>query len=285
MYIDFFGLRDLPFRLTPDPAFYFDSRTHHRALSYLIYGLHKAEGFVIITGEVGAGKTILVDHLLTRPDVARHRICQIATTQLEPDDLLRMVATGFGVSTDGVNKAALLTNLQHALVAVHRQNLQPLIVVDEAQNLGLWALEELRMLSNLQADGKPLVQTLLIGQPQLRQFLAKPDLEQLAQRVIATCHLDPLRAEDTKAYVEHRLQCVGWTGDPAFHNEVFQVAFHATGGLPRRLNVLFDRLLLSAFLEEMHEIDRSATERVVGEMAKEGLLPVLRQALRNGGPA
>lgn len=285
MYTDFFGLRDLPFRLTPDSRFYFDSRTHHRALSYLIYGLHKAEGFVIITGEVGAGKTILVDHLLSRPELTRHRICQISTTQLEPDDLLRMVATGFGQPTDGIAKAGLLTGLQHALIAVHRQDCQPLIVVDEAQNLSLQALEELRMLSNLQADSKPLVQTLLVGQPQLRHALAKPEYEQLAQRVIATCHLDPLRADDTRAYVEHRLECVGWTGDPQINSDVFQVAFHASGGLPRRLNVLFDRLLLFAFLEEMHAIDRPTVERVIGEMTREGLLPMLRQALRNGGPA
>lgn len=272
MYRAFYGLSELPFQLTPDPRYYFESEAHRRALSYLTYGLAKAEGFVVVTGEVGSGKTILLDALLARLEATRYAVARIESTQLEADDLLRVIAHGFKVEPQGRDKASLLAHLQDVLVDLQRSGIRPLIVVDEAQNLRLTALEELRMLSNLRGDGGPVLQVVLLGQPQFRERLLAPDLEQLRQRVIATCVLRGLEENETRSYVEHRLSTAGWIGDPAFASDVFPMIYRATGGLPRRINLLLERLLLSGFLDDRHDIGQDTVQQVVREMREEGLL-------------
>jgi general secretion pathway protein A len=215
-YTDHYGLTAAPFALTPDPRFWFESATHKKAMAYLGYGLQQAEGFVVVTGEIGAGKTTLVGLLMERLDPARVAVVKLVSTQVEGDDVLRLAAQGFDVPTEGVAKAQLLDRIERYLIDRAREGRKTLLIVDEAQNLPVSALEELRMLSNFQSGGRALLQILLLGQPEFRERLASPALEQLRQRVIATHHLDGMNADEIQPYLRHRLGVVGWSGRPEF---------------------------------------------------------------------
>src|SRR3954471_8129938 len=229
MFHDFYGLTGKPFQLTPDPAFYFRSVTHRKALSYLGYGLAQGEGFIVITGNVGAGKTTLVGHLMATVDRERLNVIKIVSTQIEADDLLRMVAGGLEVASAGMTKGQLLVAIERALHAMARTGRRTLLIVDEAQALPVSALEELRMLSNFQAGGHALLQIFLLGQPEFRERLHGSErLEQLRQRVIAMHHLDPMGAEEVEPYMVHRLSLVGWTGNPHFTPDAFRALHDAT---------------------------------------------------------
>jgi putative secretion ATPase (PEP-CTERM system associated) len=269
MYIDHYGLTGPPFQLTPDPRFWFDSRTHKRAMAYLGYGLAQAEGFIAITGEIGAGKSTLAAHLLARIDRDRLNAIEIVSTQVEGDDLLRLVAQRLGIASEAASKAGLLERVEHALEEEYRGGKRNLIVVDEAQNLPVSALEELRMLSNFQIGGRALVQILLLGQPEFRDRIASPGLEQLRQRVIATHHLEPMGADEIGAYVRHRLALVGWNGRPDFADDAWQALFRFTGGVPRRLNQLLNRVLLHGAVEGLGVIGGAAVAAVAEELAAE----------------
>jgi putative secretion ATPase (PEP-CTERM system associated) len=273
MYAEFYGLRALPFQLTPDKRFFYPSQIHKRALAYLTYGLRKSEGFVVITGDVGTGKTILVDYLLSLIDPEHYLTSKLVTTQVGPDDTLRMVASGFGLDLTGSQKSTIIRDLERFFADARRRRISPLIIVDEVQNLPAASLEELRMLSNWRCDETPLVQTFLLGQSQFRDVLARGALEQLKQRVVASSHLRPLSAEEMHAYVEHRLHTVGWAGNPVLPKEVFSLVYRETGGIPRRINMVFDRLFLLGFVEERHEIGAELVEIVMRELRHEGLLP------------
>ena len=192
MYTEFYRLSARPFQLTPDARFFFESTVHRQAMAYLVYGLHHAEGFIIITGEVGAGKTILVDNLLSTIDQSTFVTAKIVTTQLAGDDLLHLVAGGFGIAKEGLAKGSLLQRISDFALAQHRSNKRVLLIVDEAQNLSFEALEELRMLSNIVFDRTMALQSFLLGQPQFRAILGSARLEQLRQRVTAAYHLGPL---------------------------------------------------------------------------------------------
>jgi general secretion pathway protein A len=266
MYESYFGLTNKPFQLTPDPDFFFGSRGHRRAMAYLEYGLHQGEGFIVVTGEVGAGKTTLVRQLLRRLPVNSIVPVQIVSTQLNADDLLKLVATSFGISTDGADKPTLLLRLEEFLRGLHSEGRRALLVVDEAQNLGPRAIEELRMLSNFQIDTRAVLQSFLIGQPELRDLMQRPEMRQLKQRIIAAYHLGPLDPPESRQYVEHRLTHVGWHNDPAFTDDAFAALFEVTDGVPRRINTLADRLLLAAFLAENHTINASDVHAIASEM-------------------
>ena len=272
MYLDYYHLKRLPFQITPDASFFFDGRPHRRALSTVAYGLSKNEGFVVITGEVGAGKTTLFEYTLSRLADDRIVAVKINTTQVGSENLLRLIAAQFGLSVGGGSKAELLCALEDELVRLHHQRKVALVVVDEVQGLSHDALEELRMLSNFQSNGKPLLQMLLVGQPEFRQRLAEPDLEQLRQRVIASFHISRLSTDDTRGYVEHRLKLAGWDGRRIFAPDSFSAIFEATGGLPRRLNRLCDRLLLFGYLEDRGVLTAADVAEVVEEMREEGLI-------------
>ncbi len=270
MYTGFYKLKGRPFQLSPDHRFYYDSSSHKKAMAYLVYGLNQGEGFIVITGDIGAGKTTLVGHLFSQLDSEKHLAANVVTTQLEADDVLRMVAAAFGIAQEGKDKATLLKKIEAFLVDCRNQGKRALLVVDEAQNLPARSLEELRMLSNFQFEEKPLLQCFLLGQPQFRHVIASPDLEQLRQRVIATYHLEPLDARETRAYIEHRLNTVGWQGDPSFTDEAFSLVYDYSGGVPRRVNTLCSRLLLFGFLEEKHVIDASVVTEVINDLLSEG---------------
>jgi len=269
MYTDFYKLKSLPFQLTPDPRFFFGSSGHNGAMAYLTYGLSQSEGFIIITGDVGAGKTTLVSYLLSTLDPETYVWARVVTTQLQADDMLRMVASSFGLPTEGADKATLLGRVQAFLEQSHRAGKRVLLAVDEAQNLPVPALEELRMLSNFQVGERTPLQCLLLGQPQFRAVLGARDLDQLRQRVIASYHLGPLNPGETRAYVEHRLRLADWKNDPRITDEAFARIHDYTGGVPRMINVICSRLLLYGFIEERHELDADAVERVALEHERE----------------
>jgi putative secretion ATPase (PEP-CTERM system associated) len=271
MYTDFYKLKSRPFQLTPDHRFFFKGRPHKKALDYLTYGIAQGEGFIVITGDIGAGKTTLVDYILSTFIGKNIIAAKVASTLLDADNMLRMVAAAFDLSQEGSDKATVLKRMEMFLVDSHRSGKRVLLFVDEAQNLPQGALEELRMLSNIQLEGHPLMQIFLLGQPEFRRTMASKDMEQLRQRVITTYHLSPLEGEETRMYIEHRLCQVGWNDDPNFSDEAYQMIHEATGGVPRKINLMCDRLLLSAFLEEGHTIDLDVVCDVVQGMSEEGL--------------
>lgn len=267
MYEKFYHFTRLPFLLTPDTRFFFGSSGHSRAISHLVYGLTQEEGFIVITGEVGAGKTTLVEQLWAQLDRNTYTIARVVTTQVSGDDLLRLAMTGFGLGDQpGTDKATLLRQFEQMVRDQRKGGRRCLLVVDEVQNLSLAALEELRMLSNITVDGRASVQTILLGQPQFRPILASRDLEQLRQRVLASYHLGPLSEEETRAYIEHRLRLVGWSNDPLWEDDAFLAVHRNTGGIPRRINTLCSRVLLFGSLEEAHTITGSMVDTTAGEL-------------------
>jgi len=269
MYESFYRFNGAPFQLTPDSRFFFESRVHARALAHLQFGLAQGEGFVIVTGEVGAGKTTLVERLWTQLDREAYVMARISTTQLSGDDLFRMAMAGFGVegAEAGADKSALLLRFEQVLHLHRAAGRRCLLVVDEVQSLSLAALEELRMLSNLTENGRAALQTILLGQPQFRRMLASPDLDQLRQRVLASYHLGPLTASDTRAYIEHRLATAGWDGsNPHWDDAAFAAVYRHSGGLPRRINRLCARVLLYGALEESQRIAAEMVDTTAREL-------------------
>ncbi len=270
MYESYFGFKEKPFRITPDASFYFPSSEHERAMSFLQYGLELADGFIVITGDVGAGKTTLVRTLLQDLDEPGLVVANIVSSQLEDSEVLQLAAIKLGYKVkDNPNKGVLLDGLQNAFTQLGRKGGRALLIVDEAQNLSPSSLEELRMLSNFQLDGRALVQIFLVGQPEFRDTMVSPQFEQLKQRVIANHHLKPMSEDETRAYIEHRLTVAGWSGNPAFDDDVFAVAYRVTQGVPRKINNLFDRVLLSAFLEERTAIEGEHVQSIAAEIEAE----------------
>ena len=269
MYEAFYNLNAKPFRLSPDPQFFYPSAGHKRALSYLLYGLNQAEGFVVITGAPGTGKTTLSHKLLSQIDAQSVVVAHLASTQIEAEDLLRLVASSFKLRSEHVSKAALLKDIESFLLGRARERKRCLLVVDEAQNLPARSIEELRMLSNFQIGNKALMQVFLLGQEQFRVMLDSPQFEQLRQRVIADYHLQPLDAEETRRYIEARLQHVGWLNDPQFDAGAYAKIFEYTGGLPRRINMFCDRLLLFGYLEGLHTLTHATVCSVIAELHNE----------------
>lgn len=274
MFYDFYGLTGRPFQLTPDPAFYFESISHRKALSYLGYGLAQGEGFIVITGEVGAGKSTLVAHLTSTIDTERLTVGQVVTSKLDGEEIVHVVAQSFGIDIEGHDKATALGAIEGFLHDEARAGRRCLLIVDESQNLAIEALEELRMLSNFQLGSHPLLQTLLLGQPEFRATLqTHPNLEQLRQRVIAAHHLDAMEPTEIEPYIKHRMTCVGWTGNPAFDQRVFAELHEATGGIPRRINQVVNRLLLLGAVEQRTRIDAAMLHAVLAEMASDNAFP------------
>jgi putative secretion ATPase (PEP-CTERM system associated) len=272
MYDQYYGFTGRPFQLTPDPEFYFESASHKKAMSYLGYGLNQGEGFIVITGEVGAGKSTLVAHLMERIDPEALTVAQVVTSALDGEELIHVVAQSFGVAVDGKDKAGALGAIEQFLQDEARAGRRCLLIVDECQNLEFTALEELRMLSNFQLGSHPLLQSLLLGQPEFRKTLAHhPNLDQLRQRIIASHHLEALDAEELEDYVHHRLAHVGWENQPSLEKGLLPALYEATGGIPRRVNQIMNRVLLLGAIEERDEIAVSMLEAVLDEMQDDHL--------------
>ncbi|MEP7183971.1 MAG: XrtA/PEP-CTERM system-associated ATPase, partial [Betaproteobacteria bacterium] len=237
--------------------------------AYLEYGLYQSEGFIVITGDIGAGKTTIARSLLEQLDPNKVVAAQLVSTQLDADDMLRAVAVSFGLPVKSVDKALLLASIEAFLCQLAVDKKRALLIVDEAQNLTPRAVEELRMLSNFQLGDQALLQSFLVGQPELRAMMQSPQMQQLRQRVTASYHLGPLDKGETKAYIEHRMKHVGWNEDPRFDPACFDMIHDLTGGIPRRINTLCNRLLLAAFLSERHVLETGDVQAIAHEIREE----------------
>lgn len=286
MYESYYGLASKPFQLNPDPSFYFGSKQHRRATAYLEYGMHQNEGFIVITGEVGAGKTTIVRGLLDSLDAEKVVAAHLVSTQLDADDTLRLVGAAFGVRTKDVAKSDVLMALEAFLYNFTLKGKRCVLIVDEAQNLTPRAVEELRMLSNFQYGNHALLQSFLVGQPEFREMLQSPHMQQLRQRVIASCHIGPMDAEETRGYIEHRLKCAGWKDNPHFGEDAHAAIFEASGGVPRRINLLCDRLLLFGFMGGKDTLAGDDVREVAKEIYDETSAPPVRYRVpRSTDPA
>lgn len=270
MYASFYNLTARPFQLSPNHRFFFGSKGHRRAMAYLTYGLHQREGLIVVTGDVGTGKTTLIDYLAEQLCAGPFVAGRVSAGQIDPQKVLALVAKAFQLPTAEREQAELQKDIEAFLISRNKARHRPLLVIDEAQNWSLPALEELRMLANLQHAGKALVQIVLVGQQQFRDALAGDDYEQLRQRVVASHHLENLDATEVGPYIEHRLQQVGWRGDPTFDADACSLIYQHSQGVPRRINLVCSRLLVLGALEESHVINGEAVEDVLEELEQEG---------------
>ncbi len=281
MYTSFFGLNEKPFSITPDPRYLFMSKRHGEALAHLVYGVTESGGFMQLTGEVGTGKTTLVRTLLqTRlPDNAD--VAVILNPQLSALEFLETICEELGIagSGDGSSSKALTDSLNKYLLAAHAEGRRTIVVVDEAQNLAAEVLEQVRLLTNLETAKQKLLQIILIGQPELRELLARNDLRQLAQRITGRYHLEPLSRDETSAYIEHRLKVAGALGE-LFDGGARREVFRRSHGVPRLINVICDRALLGAYTRELRTINRRIVRRAAAEISGSAeTVPWLRWAV------
>lgn len=266
MYESYYGFKERPFQLSPDPRFFFASSHHQRALSYLQYGLDQGEGFIVITGPIGTGKTTIARNLLNNIGDESIVAAQLVTTKLNPQELLELVVAEFQIHTESMSKADLLQAIEQFLITLNQQGKRALLIVDEAQNLPAETVEELRMLSNFQLNNKPLIQSFLLGQEELKDIIQAPNMEQFRQRIIASAHLKPLSVEEVKEYINHRLHQAECNKENLFSEETFDFIHKKTLGVPRKINIFVDRILLYGFLEELDVINLAAVEQVAEEM-------------------
>jgi general secretion pathway protein A len=272
MYERFYELRERPFALSPDPDYLYPSRVHREALDYLRYGLESHAGFVVITGEIGSGKTTLLQTLLRGLD-SDTTVGRIVNTMLEPRELLETIMIDFGLDPSGRSKPIMLRDLAQYLVDQRLAGRLVLLVIDEAQNLSVAALEELRMLSNLETEKSKLLQIVLVGQPNLRDKLAAPELEQLRQRITVSYHLQPLDAEETVNYINHRLRRAAIGAPLEFPRDATDLIHGRSRGVPRIINVICDAALVFGYAEERRQVDSPLVSEVLAELETTGILP------------
>jgi len=268
MYKSFYKLTQNPFQLNANLDFFFDSSGHKRAKAYLRYGLVQGEGFVVVTGMAGTGKTMLVKELFQSLKQDNEIIIGVmVTSQVGAEDTLRMLSTVFKLAYEyDDNKATLLARLENFFKESGKRGKRVLLVVDEAQNLPKQSIEELRMLSNYEWEGKSVLQIFLVGQEELGRRLYSPGMDQVKQRIVATHHLKAIEEEEIKEYIFFRLSKAGWQNNPQFNLDVFSEIYKFTKGIPRRINTLCDRLLLYGFLEELTTIDLESVKHVITEI-------------------
>ncbi|MDP2903127.1 MAG: XrtA-associated ATPase [Methylovulum sp.] len=269
MYDSFYNLNKKPFKLNADTDFFFNSEEHRRALDYMHYGLMQGEGFVVVTGKPGTGKTMLVKELVKSLNDDNITIGVMVTSKVGAGDLLKIILATFGLPCDGADKSTLLTRIHLFFMQQAKEGKRVLMIVDEAQSLLKDSLEELRILTNFELAGKSLFQIFLVGQPELSETLSLPEMEQLRQRIVATYQLKPLNEEETKNYILYRLEKAGWRQTPQFVGDVFKGICNYTQGIPRRINTLCDRVLLFGYLEELMLINLNAVTKVIAEIEEE----------------
>ncbi|MEB2345451.1 MAG: AAA family ATPase [Deltaproteobacteria bacterium] len=267
MYEPFFGLREPPFSLTPDPRFLWLSETHEEGLASLYYGIARRKGFVLLTGEVGAGKTTLLRAVLDRLPADTETALILNTAGLSPLDLLKLIATEYGLDPSGASKSDLLISLNRFLLGRLKRHLNTVLVVDEAQNLDTPALEEIRLLSNLETDTEKLLQIVLTGQPELLDRLAEPGMRQLRQRIALEHHVEALRPEEIGLYLRHRIEVAGGKYEDLFEGGLEPIFYAASLGCPRLISLLADRALLAAYSRQMKPVEASLLERKAEQIA------------------
>ncbi|MBW1990152.1 MAG: AAA family ATPase [Deltaproteobacteria bacterium] len=266
MYYEHFGLSENPFRPTPDPRYLYLSRGHREALNHLIYGITERKGFILITGDVGTGKTTLLRALLAELDSST-KTALLLNPFLSEEDLLPAIAEEFGISAHGNNRKAQLSAINEFLLSTYAQGGNAVLLLDEAQNLSRDLLEQVRILSNLETETDKLLQIVLVGQPELSAILAMDGMKQLSDRVVVRFHLGPLDEEDTKAYVQHRLMRAGCRAKPPFARNAWAVLYDRTGGVPRRINAVCDRALLAAYGQNRGRVTAKDVKRAAREVA------------------
>jgi len=272
MYETFYRFHTEPFRLSPDPSFCFRHKSYARAKAYMQYAFNRAEGFVMVTGRPGTGKTTLIGDLVKSLPRSLVTVATLVTTQLEAEDLLHMVAHAFGAGVPlGSGKASTLQYLTTMLRREGERGRRALLIIDEAQDLSASALEELRLLTNLQQNNQPLLQIFLVGQDNLRDLVHAAEMEQVFQRIVAACHLEPLGQEETREYVRHRLLHSGWQGDPRLSESLYPIIHRFSEGVPRRINLVCGRLLLHGAVERKHRIGVADARVVISELHAERL--------------
>jgi len=271
MYERFYRLRERPFALTPDPDYLYPSRVHREALNYLRYGIESHAGFIVITGAIGSGKTTLLQTLLRGLDHTT-TVARVMNTLLDPRELIEAAMIDVGLDSDGKSKPAMLKAFGEFLVNERLAGHLVLLVIDEAQNLSLPALEEIRMLSNLETEKSKLLQIILIGQPDLRDKLDRPELEQLRQRITVSYHLEPIDADETAQYINHRLARAAIGAPIAFPRAVTDPIHARSGGVPRLINVIADATLVFGYGEEKYDIDAALIEEVISDLDATGVL-------------
>ena len=274
MYEAFYQLSTDPFRLSPDPDFSFQHRTYRKAMTYMLHALQRAEGFIMITGRPGTGKTTLDGDLVSTLKSDQIAVAKIVSAQLTANDLLGLVAYSFNLDPDGCNKAKVLHLIEDFLKQEHQQGRRSLLIVDEAQGMSPEALEEVRLLTNIMVGNRQLLQIFLVGQEQLQDIVKTPALVQLHQRLIAATHLEPLDPDDTRAYIKHRLRCVGWKGNPLISTETYDQIQQYSQGIPRQINQICSRLFLHGSIEEKHRLGLTDIRIVIDELQQELLLPM-----------
>ena len=269
MYEQYYHLTSDPFTLNPDPRFSYLHPSYKKAKTYIEFALQRGEGFLLITGKPGTGKTTLVKELLNNLDKSKYKVSTLVTTQLEADDLLRYVAYSYDLPVENTNKATVIQRLKNFLIDRRRREQQTILIVDEAQDLSPGALEELRLLTNFEMDYIPLLQIFLVGQPQLFDLLGSNSMEQLRQRITVATAMQPLTASEIQEYIECRLNVAGWQHDPEIKKDVYPLIHKNTGGIPRRVNQICSRLLLHGFVEDKHVLGIEDIENVIMELSEE----------------
>jgi general secretion pathway protein A len=254
MYLQFFGLREPPFNVTPDPKFLHLSRQHEEALTHLRYGIEERKGFIVLTGEVGCGKTTVCRLLLNELDHDRYDTALILNPRLGEEELLLAILSELGVKPQGKNRTHLINQLNKLLLERIAAGKRIVLIIDESQNLSFEVLEHLRLLSNLETDTQKLLQIILLGQPELKAKLQEKRLRQLRQRILVHCELNPLDRDEVRAYLQHRLSVAGANGRPRFTSWAIRRIHANTGGVPRMINNLCDKALLSAYIRSSDEV-------------------------------
>src|SRR5476649_1340739 len=267
MYQSYYGFKELPFNITPDPKFLYLSPTHQEALQHLKYGVTERKGFIVLVGEVGCGKTTLCRRFLNELDPARFDTALILNPRVTETQMLKAILSELGEAKIARSQVDLVSQMNRVLLERINQGRDIVLIIDEAQNLSFDVLEQIRLLSNLETDKQKLLQIVLMGQPELKEVLAQEELRQLRQRILVHYELHPLKSTDIAHYIQHRLSLAGGSGRPSFTKWALRAIHRGSGGIPRVVNNLCDKAMLSAFIRESDEVNYWDVRRAVRDMA------------------